>query len=150
MSLYRLIYSSQAIPDLQPQDLKDILKSSEKNNLHNGITGLLCYGNAIFLQVLEGEREQINETYHRIAQDKRHHSPCLIECLPIKERSFEVWSMQAISINELSSDQVKKLILKYSGFSVLRPDLMDPEQCLNFMLDIAKIYQLSDNFFIDL
>jgi len=150
MSLYRLIYSSQATSDLQPQDLKDILEISVKNNTADGITGLLCYGNGQFLQVLEGDCGQVNETYHRIVGDKRHHSCRLIECLPIKTRDFEVWSMQAITLNDLSTDQVKNLILKYSGFPVLRPESMAPEQCLSFLLDIAKVYQLSDNFFIDL
>jgi hypothetical protein len=150
MSLYRLIYSSQAIPSLQPQDLKDILESSQKNNPTSGITGLLCYSKPAFLQVLEGEREEVNETYHRIVQDERHHTPCLIECVPIKQRNFEVWSMQAISVNDLATEQVKNLVLKYSGYTTLRPNKMDPEQCLGFLLDIAKIYQLSDNFFLDL
>lgn len=150
MSLYRLIYSSQAIPTLKPQDLKDILESSQKNNPNNGITGLLCYSKPCFLQVLEGECEQVNETYHRIVQDERHHTPKIIECLPIRKRNFEVWSMQAISINDLATDQVKTLVLKYSGFTSLRPDAMDPEQCLSFLIDIAKVYQLSDNFFLDL
>ncbi|MBE9203234.1 BLUF domain-containing protein [Synechocystis sp. PCC 7339] len=150
MSLYRLIYSSQGIPSLQSQDLKDILESSQRNNAANGITGLLCYSKPAFLQVLEGEHEQVNQTYHRIVQDERHHTPQIIECLPIKSRNFEVWSMQAITVNDLSTEQVKTLVLRYSGFTTLRPNAMDPEQCLNFLLDIAKIYELSDNFFLDL
>ena len=150
MSLYRLIYSSTAHPDLTPQDLKEILEISEKNNSENGITGLLCYGNQIFLQVLEGEWDEVNKTYHRIAQDTRHHTPRLIECLPISSRAFEVWSMQAITLNELATEQLKTLILKHSGTVKLRPELMRPDQCLNFLLDVAKVYQLSDNFYLDL
>lgn len=144
------MYSSEAIPTLKPQDLKDILESSQKNNPTNGITGLLCYSKPAFLQVLEGERDAVNETYHRIVQDERHHNPCLIECVPIKRRNFEVWSMQAISVGDLSTEQVRSLVLKYSGYITLRPETMDPEQCLGFLSDIAKIYQLSDNFFLDL
>jgi hypothetical protein len=150
MSLYRLIYSSTAHPELTPQDLKEILAVSEKNNSENGITGLLCYGNQTFLQILEGEWDEVNKTYHRIAQDERHHTPRLIECLPISCRAFEVWSMQAITLNEFSTEQIKTLILKHSGTVKLRPELMRPDQCLNFLLDVAKIYQLSDNFYLDL
>jgi hypothetical protein len=150
MSLYRLIYSSQAIPTLQPQDLKDILDASEKNNPKRGITGLLCYGKPAFLQILEGDRQQVNETYHYIVTDKRHHSPRIIECTPIKQRIFETWSMQAIALNNLSKEQINSLVLKYSGTITLNPDAMEPEQCLKFLVDIAKVYQLSDNFFVDL
>ena len=71
-------------------DLKEILDVSEKHNSENGITGLLCYGNQTFLQILEGEWEEVNKTYHRIAQDTRHHTPRLIECLPITVRSFDL------------------------------------------------------------
>ena len=52
MNLYRLIYSSQASSELSPEDLKDISSVSEKNNLADGITGLLCYSNLMFLQIL--------------------------------------------------------------------------------------------------
>jgi len=150
MGLYRLIYSSQAIPTLQPQDLKDILVASEKNNPERGITGLLCYGQPAFLQILEGDRQMVNETYHHIVTDNRHHSPQIIECVPIRKRIFETWSMQAIALNNLSKEQINSLVLKYSGSTALDPDRMEPEQCLNFLVDIAKVYQLSDNFFVDL
>ena len=82
--------------------------------------------------------------------DNRHHSPRIIECAPIKQRIFETWSMQAIALNNLSKEQVHSLVLKYSGSNTLKPDSMDPEQCLKFLIDVAKVYQLSDNFFVDL
>lgn len=148
MSLYRLTYSSQAVSTLQPQDLRDILDASQKNNPERGVTGLLCYSQPIFLQILEGDRRQVNDTYHHIVTDKRHHSPRIIECTPIKQRIFETWSMQAIALNNLSKEQIQSLVLKYSGSMTLNPDSMEPEQCLNFLIDIAKIYQLSDNFFV--
>ena len=115
MNLYRLVYSSQANSELSPEDLKDISVVSENNNLADGITGLLCYSNLMFLQILEGEHEQINKTYHRIVGDKRHHTPILIECVPIQNRLFEVWSMQTISLSDLADSQINTLILKYSG-----------------------------------
>lgn len=150
MSLYRLIYSSQAVETLQPQDLKDILTASEKNNPGKGVTGLLCYDKPAFLQILEGDRRQVNELYHYIMTDNRHHSPRIIQCVPIQQRIFATWSMQAIALNNLSQEQINSLVLKYSGATKLDPDSMEPEQCLNFLIDIAKIYQLSDNFFVDL
>lgn len=145
MSLYRLVYSSEASPELSPQDLKDISEISQKNNQIDGVTGLLCYGDLMFLQILEGEHEQVSKTYHRIVGDKRHHNPVLIECLPTKTRLFEVWSMQAISLTELASSQVSTLILKYSGFPKFRPNSMTPEQCLAFVQELSSIHELSDS-----
>ena len=149
MNLYRLVYSSQANSELSPEDLKDISVVSENNNLADGITGLLCYSNLMFLQILEGEHEQINKTYHRIVGDKRHHTPILIECVPIQNRLFEVWSMQTISLSDLADSQINTLILKYSGSPKFKPNGMSPKQCLNFMKEVANIYQLSDSLAID-
>ena len=149
MNLYRLVYSSQANSELSPEDLKDISVVSENNNLADGITGLLCYSNLMFLQILEGEHEQINKTYHRIVGDKRHHTPILIECVPIQNRLFEVWSMQTISLSDLADSQINTLILKYSGSPKFKPNGMSPKQCLNFMKEVANIYQLSDSLTID-
>ena len=145
MSLYRLVYSSQASQGLNSEDLKNISAISQKNNQTDGITGSLCYGDLMFLQILEGEQEKISKTYHRIVSDKRHHSPVLIECSPAKTRLFEVWSMETISMAELATDQISTLILKYSGFPKFRPNSMTPEQCLGFMQEITNIHELSDS-----
>ncbi|BAZ86377.1 BLUF domain-containing protein [Dolichospermum compactum] len=56
MSLYRLIYSSYGQSNLGYHDLKDIMEKSEKNNQFDGVAGLLCYGDSVFLQILEGDR----------------------------------------------------------------------------------------------
>ncbi len=140
MSLYRLIYSSYGKSNLGYHDLKDIMEKSEKNNQFDGITGLLCYGDSIFLQILEGDRKIISKTYHRIALDPRHHTPELIECTPIESRLFGVWSMKAVNLNDLNSKEVRNLILRYSSSTTLRPENMTTEQCLNFMKAVAEFY----------
>ncbi|MDP5016175.1 BLUF domain-containing protein [Anabaena sp. UHCC 0187] len=140
MNLYRLIYSSYAKSDLEYHDLKAIMQKSEKNNQAEGITGLLCYGDSIFLQILEGDRTVISKTYHRIALDTRHHTPELIECIPIESRLFGVWSMKAVNISDLNSQQVRNLILKYSPSTTLQPHTMTAQQCLNLMQALAALY----------
>ena len=149
MNLYRLIYSSQTSTELSPEDLKDISVVSKKNNQIDGITGILCYSNLMFLQILEGEHQQVSKTYHRIVGDKRHHTPILIKCVPIKNRLFEIWSMQTINLTELADSQINTLILKYSGSPKFKPNEMSPDQCLNFMQEVVNIYQLSDSLAID-
>ncbi|MEA5616427.1 BLUF domain-containing protein [Cronbergia sp. UHCC 0137] len=146
MSLYRLIYSSYGIPDLGYHDLKDIMEKSEKNNQSDGITGLLCYGDSIFLQILEGDRTIISQTYHRIALDQRHHTPELIECVPIESRLFGIWSMKAVTLSDLNSEEVRNLILKYSASITLQPHTMTSQQCLNFMQALVKLYEKASSF----
>jgi hypothetical protein len=150
MSLYRLIYSSHANPDLGLPDLQNIMESSIKNNQTDGITGLLCHANGMFLQVLEGYQDKVNQTYHRIVQDSRHHTPMLISCEPITTRAFEIWSMQALRLTDLNQEQVKTLTLRHSGSAAFHPDRMNPRQALAFMKEIGTLFQVSDNIILDL
>ncbi|MBD2626233.1 BLUF domain-containing protein [Anabaena variabilis FACHB-164] len=153
MNLYRLIYSSYAKPDLGYHDLKDIMEKSERNNQSDGITGLLCYGDSIFLQILEGDscgalryRKIVSKTYHRIALDTRHHTPELIECIPIESRLFGIWSMKAVNFSNLNSQEVRNLILKYSTSTTLQPHTMTSQQCLNLMQALVTVYDKAASF----
>ncbi|WP_353931412.1 BLUF domain-containing protein [Okeanomitos corallinicola TIOX110] len=140
MNLYRIIYSSYGKPDLGYHDLRDIMQKSEINNQRDGITGMLCYGDFVFLQILEGDRTTISNTFNRISQDPRHHTPELIECRPIKSRIFGVWSMKTVNLSDLKSEQVKNLILKYSTSDTMKPHNMSPKQCLSLMQELAVFY----------
>jgi hypothetical protein len=117
------------------------MQKSEKNNQQDGITGMLCYGDFVFLQILEGDRTTISTTFHRISQDPRHHTPELIECGPIKNRIFGVWSMRTVNLNDFNSQEVKNLIFKYSTSDTLKPHTMSPKQCLSLMQEIAAFYE---------
>ncbi|MGK7944491.1 MAG: BLUF domain-containing protein [Microcystaceae cyanobacterium] len=139
MNLSRLIYSSYASPSLNYNDLKDIMEKSEVNNKNDGITGFLCYGDSMFLQVLEGDRKMVSQTYHRIAMDERHHTPALIECIPIESRMFDVWSMKAVKLGDIQGETIRNLILKYSGTTLFEPNLMTPNQCLSFIKELSAI-----------
>lgn len=57
--LIRLIYVSKAV-DPQTGALTDaILRSARAWNAQHGITGVLCQGQGVFLQVLEGDRGKV-------------------------------------------------------------------------------------------
>ena len=86
--LVRLTYTSRATELLTAPAMDTILASSRKNNPANGITGVLCTNNYIFLQMLEGGRKEVNETYNRIAADKRHQDVQILNFEEITERKF--------------------------------------------------------------
>ncbi len=144
MSLCRLIYSSYAKPNLEYHDLRAIMEASERNNKQDGITGMLCYGDSMFLQILEGDRRAVSHTYHRIAADNRHYAPELIECSPIEGRLFTAWAMRAVNLIDLAADRGKHLILKYSGSMTFKPAAMSPSQCLNFMQELHELQQMEN------
>jgi len=85
MALYRLIYVSQAASGLEYPDLINILEKSERNNKESGVTGMLSFGDTMFLQVLEGSRRVISQTYNRILLDKRHIDAELIDFSEIEQ-----------------------------------------------------------------
>jgi hypothetical protein len=54
--LVRLLYVSRAVEPGNDDAIHAILASARQHNLHNGITGILCYGGGIFVQAIEGGR----------------------------------------------------------------------------------------------
>ncbi|MBF2099226.1 MAG: BLUF domain-containing protein [Gloeomargaritaceae cyanobacterium C42_A2020_066] len=139
MTLTRLIYLSQAIPDLKYPDLKAIMEKSETNNGHVGITGLLCYGDGLFLQALEGDRRYVTETFLRIAQDGRHHSAEVLHAAAIEVRAFPTWSMKLVQLGEYAAERVRQIHLKYSAGRQFNPGVMTTQQCLNFMVELDAL-----------
>ncbi|WP_298613660.1 BLUF domain-containing protein [uncultured Thermosynechococcus sp.] len=141
MRLHRLLYLSCATDGLSYPDLRDIMAKSEVNNVRDGITGILCYGNGMFLQTLEGDRQKVSETYARILKDPRHHSAELIEFKAIEERTFINWSMRLVQLGEMDSDAVRRLRLKYSPAATFLPTSMTAEQCFHFLKEIYQMTQ---------
>lgn len=139
MSLCRLTYCSHAIPSLDYQDLNNILEKSQKNNTTLGLTGLLCFGNGMFLQVLEGDRKFLGHTYNRIAKDERHHDTEIIEFVEVDSRMFGEWSMKALDLSDYSKELVKKLSMKYSSATDFYPFQMNAKQSLGFLIELYDL-----------
>ena len=95
MSLYQLIYQSQSLIPFSPLELDKLLVKSRNFNQEHGITGLLLYTpDGRFLQVLEGEREDVRSLYYqRISQDPRHYNCLVLNEGPCQYRVFSDWSM---------------------------------------------------------
>jgi Sensors of blue-light using FAD len=115
--LVRLMYASRAITTIDQEELVAILRKSKANNPAVGVTGVLCFGEGIFLQVLEGGRSAVNKLYNRIVADKRHHDVELLCYEEIGERRFAGWAMGQVNMSRLNPS----LLLKYSERPVLDP-----------------------------
>ncbi|MBL0091355.1 MAG: BLUF domain-containing protein [Piscinibacter sp.] len=115
--LVRLMYASRAADSVDQEALLAILRKSKAENTANGITGVLCFSGGIFLQLLEGGRQQVNTLYNRIAADKRHLDVVLLSYEEIGERRFAGWSMGQVNLSRLNPS----LLLKYSETAVLDP-----------------------------
>ena len=93
MRLMQLIYVSRPF-GFEGGTLDDILISARRHNAANGVTGALICRNDVFLQMLEGPREKVTETFSRILLDDRHIEVSLLWCGDAPFRSFAEWSMR--------------------------------------------------------
>jgi len=94
---YRLIYSSEAAPGLAAPELEEMLAESRVRNRVYGITGVLLFVDGAFLQILEGEKEDVLGLMERIERDPRHHGVKVFYEEEVPERAFPSWSMAYLS-----------------------------------------------------
>ena len=100
--LIRLMYASRAVPAVDSEELHSLLRQCRINNPKHGITGVLCFADRIFLQVLEGSRRAVNQLYRRIATDARHSDVELLSYQEIDERRFAGWAMGQVQMSGLN------------------------------------------------
>ncbi len=91
--VYHLLYCSQAVRAFDEEQLADLLEASLVWNDQYGITGLLCYGNGHFVQVLEGAAADVEGLFARIRRDRRHHHVHILSRGVGPARQFEGWRM---------------------------------------------------------
>jgi hypothetical protein len=116
--LVRLLYVSRAAEGQVTAELTEsIMASARAYNLDNGITGVLCYGGDIFMQAIEGGRQEINALYSMILRDSRHCDVVLLHYEEIHERRFGGWTMGHVNLTKLNTS----VVLKYSEKPKLDP-----------------------------
>ena len=91
--MIQVSYISSATQPMSTQELLELLQQCRKNNAGNGVTGMLLYGNATFLQVLEGEERIIDSLVEKIRTDARHTRLQILHRKTIERRQYSDWSM---------------------------------------------------------
>jgi hypothetical protein len=115
--LVRLLYASRSSGPVSQLTIDAILERSRANNPALGITGVLCHGGDVFMQVLEGGRDAVNGLYNRIASDARHKQVMLLHYEEISERRFAGWTMGQVNLARINPS----VLLRYSPRPVLDP-----------------------------
>lgn len=114
--LVRLLYASRA-DAVTAEVIDSILAQSRAHNPGLGITGILCHSGDVFMQVLEGGRDEVNSLYNAIVRDGRHHHVVVLHYEEITERRFSGWTMGQVNLARLNPS----IVLKYSDRPVLDP-----------------------------
>ena len=115
--LVRLLYASRASTPLIASVQESILEQSRARNPRLGITGILCYSEDLFIQVLEGGRDEVCELYNTIVRDDRHQHVRLLSFEEIRERRFGGWTMGQVNLAKVNPS----LLLKYGERPELSP-----------------------------
>jgi len=98
--LVRLLYVSQPVGPVTTTVTASILEKSNIYNKKENITGVLCQGSGLWMQVLEGERHQVNILYSRIMASRQHNNVELLSMDEIRERQFGQWSMVLVHLSK--------------------------------------------------
>jgi Sensors of blue-light using FAD len=138
--LIRLIYASRTNGAITPVDVKDIVRTSRRNNAGLGVTGALMLSNGIFLQCLEGDHLAVNALYHRILLDTRHREPAILQFTDIDQRLYAGWNMGLVPTTEAN----QAVMLKYSPRAEFDPYAMRPralEALFAELVTLARVLQ---------
>jgi hypothetical protein len=90
---FQLCYASTATRELTRADLLEILSYARQHNAEKGITGLLLFQGGHFLQVLEGEADQVRDLFKHISKDERHEQVTLLFEELVSQSQYPDWSM---------------------------------------------------------
>ena len=93
MELKRLLYVSFAPGGFDMERNLAILATARRENLVSGITGVLLCRDAVYLQVLEGPKTQLDATFEAIRRDRRHLGVTVLAEYSVKSRIFPGWQM---------------------------------------------------------
>ena len=130
MRLKSLTYTSRARLDLTDADLNDIHQIARHLNALDGVTGLLLFDGARFLQIIEGSEAAIDNLVERLRRDPRHSAFEIRDERLVDRRSFADWSMELLLVSagykaareEVAtilppgiSPSVRSLVLRMSG-----------------------------------
>lgn len=83
--------------------LSSLLEQARARNSLYGITGLLVFDYGAFLQVLEGQRSEVETIFASIERDPRHTALRVLTREPKPEREFHTWSMAWADISQVTN-----------------------------------------------
>lgn len=134
--LVRLLYASRVSGTIDDALMESIVLGSEARNREHGITGILCTypEGGVFLQALEGARQEVNALYANIVRDRRHEEVTLLHYEEIQERRFAGWRMGSVDLKRINLST----ILRFSEKAVLDPFLMSGAGALALLEELVS------------
>lgn len=110
LPVFQVSYLSSAAPGLSQKDIEEIHRHAERSNQRLNISGILLYRSGIFLQLLEGKKDQVQSLYHKIERDRRHTNVIRLFELNRNPRLFSDWSMAFKEVSDLELTVVEEVL----------------------------------------
>jgi hypothetical protein len=107
--IYQLIYRSKAQPNMKQEQIRQIIDEAIAFNAQVGITGCLVSDRGYFLQLLEGEKNAVDELYKKIKIDSRHSQAEILSTGYTKNRIFESWKMGYVEMLAKTTEEKEEL-----------------------------------------
>ncbi|MEQ8909515.1 MAG: BLUF domain-containing protein [Vicingaceae bacterium] len=122
--VHQLIYLSKTKEPLRSNDVKEINNISERENKKIDVTGCLIYYQKRFLQILEGEKTNVESLYRKIKADERHSEVTTLGRFETDSRIFPHWSMAFLKEKEVAKLSSTENILQQNlqNFSYIKED----------------------------
>jgi hypothetical protein len=132
--LVRCLYASRAVDRVTAATVDAILEEARRNNPGAGITGMLCFTDELFIQVIEGGRDAVCELYNSLVRDARHTGIRLLRFEEITERGFGAWTMGKVDFSRTS----QTLLLKYFDTARLDPFAAPGGATLSLLTELIR------------
>ena len=129
MALRRIVYTSQALEQFNKRSLLDLLHDARAFNKIDNITGVLMHRKGNFLQIIEGESENVANLLTRLLSDPRHNKVKIILDSSVDRRLFSNWTMGCADFDKP----------ELSLIPGIRTDLSDPQVIEDIIIRLPEI-----------
>ncbi len=131
--LIRCLYVSRPTGRVSSALISSIIAQAARKNPSLQITGLLCFTEDLFMQVIEGSRESIGVLLASLYRDPRHKNLEILVYDEASKRDFEGWAM-----GEIDLDQVDRAVyLRHAGNTRFNPYERSGGATMSLIYDLA-------------
>jgi hypothetical protein len=135
--VHQLFYLSSAGTNFDVvKDIKAILAKASSYNPKHNITGILLFHSGLFMQLLEGPKEEVAGLYNKIEKDPRHKNVIKVFAIDHNPRIFTNWSMAYKEVTDVDIKMVNK-ILSFNNL-ITRTEKIDNELIIQMLNEFKK------------
>lgn len=141
--MHLIVYTSEfTLEESEAESvLTDIASKAKLNNPLMEITGLLFYHNRRFVQIIEGEKNSLEDLMSILDEDRRHKNVERIIDQETHKRGFKQWNMDTFNLS--SSDIIKPEELKKITHAYKKNLQMDSEMLSSIYKTLLKTHGLA-------